>query len=532
MSGERDPMLAAVYEAVRGYLQPTSATATSARELEAAFSQVFSAVHSAVADTAKTWNERTDQLWGKLPAELRAMCFAEMGADDKLALIRSSRRWRADALGAPNLWATIRYPSVLCRDLAELRGMLSLSKTYTLSITLDSQHFREDDHGVLEAISEHAHRIRSFVTTKFYTGPRLLPGFQLLFSKPLVRLNNLQLEGWGHLEVAPALRLDDIFPQLRSLHMPQTPLPDTRHSMPTLCELSCSLSSDTCGTTLFKSYPNLERLSIDVFGMTSTSQLPCGPPPATLKHLSLHCKSGASDLTPFFEPWFGHRGLQTVTLTGLDECASVAALFASIYSGPWTMEIPTGKHSPWFEIIFSANDADGPRFEASMFSGPTTILDCVPYLSNLAVLDVTPSVLVLLAEKGNVTLPAVTDITISTLPPSSDDYYDEDDEDGYLPRMFKMVEIPTSIVRVPKLRAMTFNVDEDWETMMPFATHLRSTIEFAAERLERMAFPEVDEEDVMAVDDDGEILRGLHRIADEIQWGEFDEDTSEPDDAD
>ncbi|EJD49790.1 hypothetical protein AURDEDRAFT_112551 [Auricularia subglabra TFB-10046 SS5] len=299
------------------------------------------------------------------------------------------------------------------------------------------------------------------------------------------------------------------------------PFPGISRRITTLRELQCSVFADTDSRRIFKLCPSLERLLLDCGGHQITaSQLPQGPPPDTLKQFSLSAWRGLPHLTQYFQPWSGHRGLETVTLTGLREGASPAALFASICVGLWTMRIRRSSHSP-VNVMFGANDAAFPQCQASIPSDVDCLLAWVPYSSKLVVLDVPAFVLVSLAREGNLTLPAVKMIKISKPYNQQSDEYDSDDgyedDDSSVPELFEMAQVPSSVIRAPALESITFGVGGAFiEDMMAFTIALRSTIDFASDRLQRITFSHVHEDDLAEMDTDGAITQGLRGIAQEI----------------
>ncbi|EJD47835.1 hypothetical protein AURDEDRAFT_123386 [Auricularia subglabra TFB-10046 SS5] len=459
--------------------------------------------------TAVVMHKKRYRVWRALPAELRAACFRDLSIGDKVALSRTSRIWRRNVLATPELWSTVRYPSVCPKNLTQLRAVLRWSVSSPLSITLDA-----DGDGVFDELHRHMHRVRSFTTTEQCDGPSSSQKFNMLFSEPLPRLQTMDLYGWGLPDLDPSLGLSGHFPSASYLRASRLPFPGISHPMPSLRELECRFTKSTDSQSLFELCPNLERLSLNGPEVATTAGLPQGPPPRNLKHLALRF-DGLPDLLQYFEPWAGPRSLQAVELSGLSEAASVAALFVSSCAGPWTLRVTTSEHDRWLKMFFIANGAAvTTHFEAKIASGADRLVACVPYFSNLVLLHVPAFVLVALAQDGNVTLPAVKNIIIAR-PYDSGGIDDRSVED-----LWDLADDPASLIRVPDLRTLSFGVgDEEFlESMMLFVTALRSTIDFASERLESIRFLEITKVDVEALEGYEEIEQDLRAIAQAISW--------------
>lgn len=152
----------------------------------------------------------------------------------------------------PELWTTIQYPSMGCRNIAELRAVLARSghTSRALSVTLKSSIC--DDDGILDELSKHAHRIKSFGTTQCWPISVTPQGFVPFFA--LLRPERLRLDGMGCLEVVNALSSNStgLFSELISLVVPGTPFPTECQPIPTLLELDCLFSANTDGRRIFE----------------------------------------------------------------------------------------------------------------------------------------------------------------------------------------------------------------------------------------------------------------------------------------
>ncbi|EJD49789.1 hypothetical protein AURDEDRAFT_161341 [Auricularia subglabra TFB-10046 SS5] len=525
MPREEDPTISAISHSIHAYLEPTVSKAARTGGLEAEIISVLETVHAAVADVSQAWNARTDRVWSKLPAELRAACFKELPMADKLSIAKTSRGWRANALRTPELWNTIVYPSAYPRTMVQLRAMLRRSSTRSLTLTVAADYVNDD--GLLDELLRHIDRVRSFSITGL--GDVTTFTRKLLLGSPLLQLKTLNLEPRACLEGLSA-GMGTQFPSLRSFRLLHPGSPGlTFTPMQSLQDLTCAFAPWTEGGPIFACFPNLQRLRIEIWNPilgepADKIHFPEGAPPASLRYFDLDNDEddGILDLERVLEAWNGACRLEFARFTGFSmDIAPIAALYASMKPGPWKLNVTSWDPS-WIELSMSTiyngtANALQSTFVVRISGNTSALLGCQSSFSNLTELDA-PAFVLEIFIAGDISLPSVTVIRVRQ---QERDFEPEWDA---VERLCRLADRKEHVMRVPSLRAVTFIYESDYFPVVAyFAADLRSAMEFTAAQLESITFFGVtaaDAEKVRFLKENHDVDKELRDIAREIYWNE------------
>lgn len=217
----------------------------------------------------------------RLSTEMLAECFKHLPLRYLLSASHVSSSWRAAALAFPALWSQIRI-SWPIRDAGDLLHM-AMSRAGELSVDFEYRSFyHPPSKNFISAVSHHMHRFRSIV---WDASPRHL---DLTARAPL--LQSLVLG--GHIFTLPKEFLGRAAGSLRTLRTADIRFPKVGPALTTLTELRAScpwyVSGDLGIHRVFALCPQLEILHLRNVHEWSEGALPAGPPPPTLRELTLH----------------------------------------------------------------------------------------------------------------------------------------------------------------------------------------------------------------------------------------------------
>lgn len=371
-----------------GCLTPESTTRAE-HAPEIAFARA--ALNAAVGDALSAWNAAHPDALLRLPPELTVEIFHWLEFRDRITVSHVSRRWREITLSDPFLWNSAsfsgREPPIdwtlrrrrrgppmgpLRKKARVFRELLARSSPVPFSLTWEDEMLPER---IFDIVLQNLHRMQAL------TVGLSRRGFQRLCALPAPELRSLVGTRYSGLCLFPASWDAPVLQTLELLSV-RFPAAGAIARLDAVRELVVFAASglDRRGFRFSAVFPALASLEIICFTPEMTPSLSHAP--VALANLKLIARERV-DWTPVLAA-FSRCSPKTLHMSPVHDAAPVLALFVSLVSGTWTMDIrPRAQpHAGFCTNLISDESSIVFAFDGS--EEPSFVCDALSYLDRVS----------------------------------------------------------------------------------------------------------------------------------------------------
>ncbi|EJD38947.1 hypothetical protein AURDEDRAFT_187563 [Auricularia subglabra TFB-10046 SS5] len=432
-----DEQLTACLEQLRALAKTRVHCLSTAVEVDQIGQVLCNETTAVIREVLFDWN-RSNSCW-RLPPELFAASCRFLTLRELITVSHVSRSWRSAVLQFPALWSDIwihslmKSPQELLRSILERVGNCPLEVSYTVAgfsggiASSLPRHFPRRGLPVGNVLSDHMHHVRTLVWCDNFDAT--------CFRVPAPLLTELRCEART---LIPEDFLGGVCASLTTLSLEYLSLPAICPALSTVVTLSARLPTmmrDTANLPhLFEIFKKLESLSLRGEFSAYLDVLPPGPAPTTLRKLELVDYDESTERAELFSRW-KTDALKDVHLSvqGLPPAGDSSTLLQ--HAVTMALEHARSDANVEFTILTTTGSKhvlDVEWIEEDMEGDPLVLLsgflcDNQANLQQLRSLRI-PIHVLLQVEASPLSLPALTELTVSITDTDPEQSGDEDDE--------------------------------------------------------------------------------------------------------